>query len=87
MAAVENSCLPIGPHPYSPLAIAGNGSAPATDEEGRFSIADIPIGIYEYAIYIPEDNKWYTKTSYGVSVEIHIISGENTDIGEINFKE
>lgn len=70
-----------------PTPCKGDVYKATTDDEGRFSIADIPIGVYEYAIYIPEDNKWYAVTSYGTPVEIHIISGENTDIGEINFKE
>jgi len=83
--AEVNIAWDVSPGFSGPTPCKGDVYKATTDEEGRFSIADIPVGVYEYAIYIPEDNKWYAVTSYGTPVEIHIISGENTDIGEMNL--
>lgn len=54
-----------------------------TDAEGRFSTTGIPIGLYKYAIYVPDEHKWYVYGPFGIPEDVRIISGQNISLGNI----
>ena len=70
---------------FGPTPCHGEIYQDTTDSEGRFSIADIPIGVYEYVVYIPAEDEWYVYGPFGMPGTVYIISGQNTGLGDIDI--